>query len=184
MSKRAAIWLTVIVAVLVFGGITTIIGIGWSNEEIKLRNKYEAQLDVNKAVKDKTWKVVKQKAGVLEKYADDFKEAFNSIMSERYQGEVAGAPMFKWIKEHQPDFSVEMYMDLSDAIESNQAEFLEVQKVLRSVKQEHDDLILTFPSKIIVGKRKPLKAIVITSTKTKKIFETGVDDDIELFDKE
>lgn len=184
MNKRTAIWLTIAGVLILSGFISAIIGIGWSNEEIKLRNRYEAQLDVNKAVKDKTWKVIKQKAGILDKYADDFKEAFNGIMSERYQGEITGAPMFKWIQEHQPNFSVEMYKDLADAIESNQAEFMEVQKVLRSIKQEHDNLIKTFPSKLVVGGRKSLEAIIITSTKTKKVFETGVDDDVELFDKE
>jgi len=183
MSKRAAIWLTVVGVIIILGLFVTIKGVGYSNEEKQLRNKYSAQLDINKAIKDKTWKVVKQKAGILEKYAYDFKEAFNGIFGERYQGEAAGAPMFKWIKEHNPDYSVEMYKDLSDAIESNQAEFLECQIVLRSIKQSHDDILQLWPSSMFVGKREPFKAVIITSKKTKEVFETGEDNDIELFDE-
>jgi len=181
MSKKGAIWLTVLGVLFLSGLIITTKCIGYSNQEKQLRNRYSAQLDINKAIKDKTWRVVKQKAGVLDKYATDFKEAFGGLFAERYQGETAGAPMFKWIKEHNPDFSTEMYKDLSDAIESNQAEWLESQIVLRSIKQEHDDLIKLWPSSLVVGKRPLLKAVIITSTKVKKVFEEGVDDDVDLF---
>ena len=181
MNKSIAVWSTVGVIVF-FGIIVFMIGIGYSNSEIELRAQSEAQQKANEAVKDKTWKVVKQKAGVLDKYAGDFQKAFNGIMAERYQGETQGAPMFKWIQEHQPNYSVELYKDLADAIEANQTEFLNVQKRLIDIKREHMVLLKTFPSKLVVGGRDTLEIIIVTSTTTKKVFETGVDDDVELFD--
>jgi len=181
MNKSVAIWSTVGV-VLLIAIIITILCVGYSNSEIRLVEQANAQQKANEAVKDKTWKVVKQKAGVLDKYSKDFMKAFNGIMSERYQGESSGAPMFKWIQEHQPNYSVELYKDLADAIEANQTEFLNVQKRLIDIKREHMVLLRTFPSKLIVGSRDTLEIIIVTSTTTKKVFETGVDDDVDLFD--
>jgi len=157
-------------------------GVGISNEEIELRTQCEAQQEANKAVKDKTWRVVKQKAGILNKYAKDFQKVFNGIMGQRYQGETKGAPMFKWIQEKNPEYSVEMYKDLSDAVEANQNEFLNVKKRLIDIKREHMALLKKWPSKMIVGDRDTLEIIIVTSSTTKKVFETGEDNDVDLFD--
>jgi len=180
-ASSIAILSTLGATVLIFI-ICVMIGVGYSNSEIEIRNQSEAQQKANEAVKDKTWKVVKQKAGILDKYATDFQKAFGGIMAERYQGEASGAPMFKWIKEHNPEYSTEMYKDLSDAVEANQTEFLNVQKRLIDIKREHMNLLKKFPSKLVVGNRDTLIIVIVTSTTTKKVFETGIDDDVDLFD--
>ncbi len=167
---------------LIVGAIVVLVGVGISNDEIDLREQCNAQQEANKAVKDKTWKVVKQKAGILDKYATDFQKAFGGIMSERYQGETQGAPMFKWIKEHNPEYSTEMYKDLADAVEANQTEFLNVQKRLIDIKREHMNILKKWPSKMVVGDRDTLEIIIVTSSTTKKVFETGEDNDVDLFD--
>lgn len=172
----------------VIGGVLVVIvaiffmmKIGYVNQAIDYETQYTAQTDANKAIYDEVWKVLKQKAGVLDKYAGDFTKAYAPIMDARYQGEAKGAPMFKWIQEHNPTFSVEMYKELSDAITAQRAKFTRVQLRLRDIKREHDKLRLQFPSSIFVGKRDELEVILVTSTKTKQTFETGEENDVDLF---
>lgn len=116
----------------------------------------------------------------MDKQRDDFKSVYVSIMSERYQGETAGAPAFKWITEHNPSFPMDLYKDVSEAIESNRSEFLRVQKRLIDIKREHDNLRQKFPSSIIVGGRPELEIQVVTSSKTKRTFETGEENEEDL----
>jgi hypothetical protein len=149
--------------------------ISTSNQEIELRNQYTAETDHNKMVKNKTWKVIQQKANVTDKYAKDFSKAYEGMMNARYAGD--DQVMFKWIKEANPNFSVEMYKDLSVAIESQSAEFLTVQTRLRDIKREHDNLRLKFPTSLVVGKRKELELFVIVSDRTTQDFKNKTDSD-------
>ena len=172
--KSVTIWSIVAVFIM----IAFFIGQTWisiSNSEITLRNSYTAEIDHNKMVKSKTWKVIQQKAGVLDKYAKDFSKVYEGMMSARYAGD--DQVMFKWIKEANPNFSVEMYKDLSNAIESQSSEFLQVQTRLRDIKREHDNLRTKFPSSIFVGNRKELEACVIVSSQTTRDFENKIDSD-------
>ena len=74
-----------------------------------------------------------------------------------------------------------MQKDLGDSIEANRAEFARVQSRLIDIKREHDVLRKRFPSKLIVGSRPELEINIVTSTKTQKVFETKIDDDVDLF---
>ena len=73
MNKTIAI-LSSIGAVIFIGVIIFFIAVGYSNMEIDIRTQCDAQQQANQAVKDKTWKVVKQKAGVVDKYADEIEQ--------------------------------------------------------------------------------------------------------------
>lgn len=180
MSNKSVIILSVI-AVLFFIFIGCgFAAVGISNNEKQLRNQAVAQQKANEATFDKVWKVLKQKAGIMDKQREDFKVVYTGIMSERYQGESNGAPAFKWIKEHNPEFPMDMYKDVADAIESNRAEFLRVQKRLIDIKREHDNLRVTFPSSLIVGGRPELNIQVVTSKRTKRTFETGEENEGDL----
>ena len=156
----------------------------WStkNREVELRNAATAQQLANKNIKDKTWKTVAEKAQISEKYANDFSKIYNDIMDKRYSGNNDNL-LFKWIQEHNPTFSTELYKDLADAIESNRAEFARVQNRLIDIKREHDNLRMKVPSKWFVGTVTILEIQIVTSTKTEKMFETGKEDDIDLFKK-
>lgn len=179
-----------VVAGLVIGGIVGFIilclvffWIGTSNHEIDLKNQATAQQKKNEVVFDKVWKVIQQKAGLASEYASKFKEIYHDIMSERYSGDQKQSPMFRWITEQNPQFSVEMYKEVSDAIESNRAEFVMVQSRLLDIKREHDNLRQKFPSSIVVGGRPALDIKIVTSSKTDEAFRTGKEDDVELFNK-
>jgi len=151
-----------------------------SNQEISLRTSAEAQQEANAAIFDKTWKVVAQEAQILEKYKDDFKDVYGTIMTDRYRGARAGALM-SWINEHNPTLDPGAYKRLMSAVESNRAEFLTGQKRLIDIDREHKALKRKFPGSIFVGSRADLEIIVVTSEKTKQTFTTGSENDIDLF---
>lgn len=157
----------------------TFISIG--NQEVDLRNQFSAQLKANEVIFDKVWKVLQQKAGVTEKYAEDFKKIYSEVMDKRYAGN--DQLMFKWVQEANPNFSVEMYKDLSLAIESNRAEFSRVQQKLIDIKREHDNIRMKFPSSIVCSFKgvKELELKLVTSSKTDEAFKTGKEEDINLF---
>jgi len=181
MGKGTIVGLVLAGLLVVVGVIIFMVGVGYKNEEVVLRNQADAQQDANKVVFDKTWKTIKQKAGVVDKYADDFKGIYAGLMKSRYQGDQKNNPMFKWIQERNPDFSVELYKDLSAAIESNRAEFLRVQKRIIDIKREHDNLRMVWPAKIWVGGVAELEIQIITSEKTETVFKTGKEEDVDLF---
>jgi len=181
MKASTIATLAIVAAVVIFGLIGAGVCVGWHNTEIELRNQYEAQVDANKAIYDEVWKVIKQKAQITDKYADDFKEIYAGLMEQRYQGEAKGAPMFKFIREQNPQFSTDMYKDLSDAISAQRAKFTMVQLRLRDIKREHDNLRLRFPSALVVGSRPELEVVLVTSKKTKQTFETGEENEVDLF---
>jgi hypothetical protein len=162
----------VIVAILCIGG-----GISISNEEVDLRNTYNAELDHNKMVKNKTFEVVHQIANVASQYADDFIKVWATASGSRYANDKN--VVFKWIKEQNPNFTPEMYSKLDNAIEANKTEFLLSQTKLRDIKKEHDNLRTKFPSSMIVGSRKELEAYVIVSGRTTHDFQTKIDSDTE-----
>ena len=181
MSKKLIIGLVSggLVAAIVL--ILVMMNVSYKNAEIELRNQATAQEETNKATFDKVWKTLKQKAGVTDKYAADFKSTFGGLMKDRYAGDQKGNPMFKWIQERNPKFSVELYKDLSQAIESNRATFLRVQNRLVDIKREHDNLRQKFPSSIFVGSKPELEVTIVTSSKTEKTFQTGKEENVELF---
>lgn len=176
---------------LVGGGIVVLCGLivflmyaGTNNRHADIHNQATAQQKANEVIYDEVWKVLQQKAGILDKYAADFKSIYSSIFDERYQGENSGqSPAFKWIVENNPNFSVEMYKDLSTAVEVYRGKFSRTQQRLIDIKREDDNLHTKIPSCWFVGTKKDMDINIVTSTKTEKVFSSGKEDDIELFNK-
>jgi hypothetical protein len=165
--------------ILVVGGWFGLSYVGFNNTEIELRTQAEAQQENNTIVYDKVWKVLKQKAGVTDKYAKDFKEAYGGLMTARYGD--GKNPMWSWVKEQNPNLDVSMYKDLSRSIEALRNEFQQVQKRLIDIKREHENLRKKIPSCWFVGGRPELELDIVTSGKTKEVFKTGEENDVELF---
>ena len=176
---------------LIIGGVIVLIGVivffmyaSTSNRHAEIHNQATAQQKANEVIYDEVWKVLQQKAGILEKYAADFKSVYSSIFDERYQGENAGqSPAFKWIVEQNPQFSTEMYKDLSTAVEVYRGKFSRVQQKLIDIKREDDNMHTKIPSSWFVGGKKDLDINIVTSSKTERVFDTGKEDDIQLFKK-
>lgn len=154
------------------------------NTSTTMITAYEAKVDANKADFDNTWKTIKQVAAVPDKYKGDFQEVFTSYMEARQGGNTGDGELLSFLTEAVPSFDGQaLYAKVQTVVESKREGWTMRQKELRDLKREHDTLLRTFPGvvyNIFVG-HDELEAVVITSTRTEKTFETGLDDDTELF---
>lgn len=166
--------------VLVLLGTGFLMSVSYNNREVDLRNAAAAKQEANQARYDEVWKTIKQVAGVTDKYSSDFKEIYNGIMAGRYEADGKNNPMFKWIQEQNPQLSPDLYTKLANTITAQRAGFTRDQQKLIDIKREHDNLRKKFPSKLFVHVDE-LEITVVTSAKTKQVFATGEENDVDLF---
>ena len=169
--------------VIILGcGIGTFLGayFGYNNKEINLRAQTEAQRGKIEGVHDKMWKIIQQKAQVADKYKDAFAEIYPNIISGRYQGNGDGSLM-KWVTESNPNFDTSLYADLMQSIELYRSEFQKNQEKMLDLIREHEVLISTYPSKWFISNTNKIEYTIISSTKSKAVMDTGIDDDVKLF---
>lgn len=169
----------IILAVLTLGIIVGSSWVKYSNQEVSLRNEYDAQKKILETSYDKMWKTLSQKAQVSNEYKEGFNEIYQNMIAGRYQQ--GDGSLMKWIQESNPTFDPSLYKDLMASIDSERTGVKFANDRMTDIKREHQDLRLKFPSSLFVGSRQELEDFVISSTKTKKVMETGVDDDVELF---
>jgi len=165
-----------IVVLLAITGIFWYVGV--SNDEITLRAKIEGQHEITEAFYTKLWEIIKTQAKVADEYAEQFKTIQVGIMEGRYS---SGGEMMKWIQEANPKFDVSLYKQIMNSIEGERNGFFIEQKKLRDMKVNHDIMLKTFPSKLIVGNRQPIEVIILKNVATKEAYETGTDSSPELF---
>ena len=157
---------------------------GYNNKEIRLRNEATAQEGKIEAVYDKMWKVIQQKAQVTEEYKDGFHEIYKDIITGRYSNSGDGdGSLMKWITESNPEFDASVYKDLMNSIEVLRNEFTNNQARMLDIIREHKSLCETFPSRWFISNKTPIEYEVISSTISKQVMETRLDDDIDLFKK-
>jgi hypothetical protein len=173
------------------GGIVALIGAGffvmvpllmytsYNNSEIRLKHAVTAQQKKNEAVFDNTWKILKQQAGVANQHKEAFRQIYADLMHGRYDS--GGGQMMKWVQEHNPQFDSSLYGRLMTSIEAQRTTFTREQTRLIDLKREHDNLRETIPSSFFVGNRAPVEIIVVTSGQTEHTFETGREDNVDLF---
>ena len=163
-------------------GIGTVVGayFGYNNKEIALRAKAEAQIGKIEGVHDKMWKVIQQKAQVTTEYKDAFAEIYPEIISGRYSGNGDGSLM-KWVTESNPNFDTSLYTDLMQSIEILRSEFQRNQETMLDLVREHKTLCTTYPGRWFISNTMEIEYTVISSTKSKVVMETGIDDDVKLF---
>lgn len=177
MSRIVAVAIAVIAVLCLILLFTA--GVYYSNKEIRLVNKAEAQQKVCKAYFDTMWKTISQKCQIKNDYKKSFGEIYTSIMEGRYSNGRGGSLM-SWIQEANPNYDSSLFRELMQTIESMRTSYFLEQKALSVIYNEHKDLIQTWPSSKFVGKRPLLKITIITSTETEKVYESGKEDNIEL----
>lgn len=172
---KSLIALGVLVGGLIIPGI--FMYVSYSNEEVTLRTQGEAKEKNNKIIFDKTWKIIQSQAKVADKYKDAFGDIYTKIMDARYEGK--DNVLLNFVTESNPNFSTELYVKLSNSIESQRTEFAMNQTALIDIAREHKLLLTKIPSKWFLMGRKPLDIKIVTSTATEKAFETGKEDNID-----
>lgn len=180
MKKIILITFTVILGL----GICTVIGayFSYNNKEVTLRTQAEAQRGKVEGVHDKMWKVIQQKAQVSNEYKDAFSEIYPAIMEGRYSGENDGSLM-KWVTEQNPNFDTGLYKDLMQSIELLRTEFQKNQERMLDIIREHTTLCSTYPGKWFINNKLTIDYTVVSSSKSKIVMDTGIDDDINIFKK-
>lgn len=171
----------IVIAVLA----VTVVGsvISYHNTWTDKYNLYEEQLEADKVIYDEVWKVIKQQAGITEEYAEQFRGIYVDIMNARYgeDGREEGAGFLNMLQENNPQFDASMYKQLMGTIESQRAKFTVNQRRLISIHKELKNLKMKFPSNIFLSGKELPELVTVTSTKTEKTFETGKEDDVDLF---
>jgi hypothetical protein len=175
--KKSLIVTSIVVVFLLI--VSVIYGVSISNTEIRTRNLAEAQQENCEAYFDKMWKILQQQANVADKYKEAFKEIYPQLIAGRYSG--GQGQLMQWIQEHNPKFDPSLYGKLMNSIEAQREGFFNEQKKLISINNTHKNLLTTFPSSLIVGDREPLNIKIIKSVKTEEVYESGQENDINLF---
>jgi hypothetical protein len=152
----------------------------YNNKEIALRAKAKAQVGKIEGVHDKMWKVIQQKAQVTTEYKDAFAKIYPEIISGRYSGDGDGSLM-KWVTESNPNFDTSLYTDLMQSIEILRSEFQRNQETMLDLIREHKTLCTTYPGRWFISNTMEIEYTVISSTKSKVVMETGIDDDVKMF---
>lgn len=158
--------------------------LGFYNRETTLRTSYEAKVSANKADFDNTWKTISQVAQVPAKYREDFQGVYEAYMSARTAGNDGSGALLNFLTEAVPQYDAkELYAKVQTTVEAKRDSWTTRQKELVDIKREHDLLLTTFPGVFynLFLRREKLELVLVTSTRTEKSFETGVDDSVEVF---
>lgn len=177
MKRIIGICIAVILAI----GVFSVVGMyfSYNNTDARLRAQVEAQRGKVEGVHDKMWKVLQQKAQVSNEYKDAFAEIYPELIEGRYsQGD---GSLMKWITEANPTFDTSLYKDLMLSIELLRTEFEKTQSRLIDMIREHNVLLNTVPSKWFIANKEKIEYTIISSTQTKIVMQTGIDDNISLF---
>ena len=173
-------------------GVIAFIAISFAVWAIGLSNTYNKKFETGKAfqtncelVFDNTWKKISQQAGVAEQYKTGFRDIYVGMMDARYAGDSASGKetLMKWITESNPTFDIGLYKTLMNTIEGSRNEFTMEQKKLVDIDRELKTMKVTFPENLVLGNKANLEIKLVTSAKTDEAFETGQENDVELFPK-
>jgi hypothetical protein len=70
-----------------------------------------------------------------------------------------------------------------NSIEEQRTIFRKAQEVMIDKKREHETLCTQYPGRWFISNTTPIEYTIISSTTSKQVMETGVDDNVELFKK-
>ena len=180
MKSRNGTIIGIVLALLVVGIGFFSMSIGYKNDEVKLRNLITSKQNMNVVDHDNTFKKISQGAQVTKKFAEDFDKVYSNIMDKRYKGNVENA-FFNVVKEHNPEFSNDLYKELVKTINASRDDFTERQRELTAMGKQHNDLLTVFPGSFFLSDIEPIEIQLVSSTHSQEVFKTGKDDDVELF---
>ncbi len=170
--------LVALIAIVLVLAVLVIYYFSVNNREVALRKEADAQRGKIETVHDTMWKTLKQEAGVTEQYRDAFEKIYPELIAGRYE---KGDGMMKWIQESNPDFDTSLYQHLMQSIDTQRASFASAQQRMLDVIRERETLLESMPAKWFVSNKSKIEYQVISSTQTRSVIESGVDDNVDLF---
>lgn len=178
--------------------------VGWYDSATKLENSTSAQWRNNQNTYDAFWKTVKETAQVPDKYKEDFKQLLVSETAAKYGPEGSKATM-QWFQDRQINFDASMYRKVQDIIESGRADFKRSQTELLDKQRKVQDMTQSYWGGVMAkhydfpremkgdfappkdsdsdGKLTVLDYPIVTSARTQKAFQTGQDEEVNVFGK-
>jgi hypothetical protein len=170
-----------LIFVLIFGGMW----LSASNGEARLRNQITAKQKDNTSQLDNTIKVITQNAQVTQEQREALKDV---IVGNAEARATHGGSLATLVHEAVPnmDQTTATYRQLMNTITAARNSWTENQTALLDLKREHDNLIDTQPSRFFVhtmGGKEKIEVVIVTSTRTDQSFQTGKDDNTDVFGK-
>jgi hypothetical protein len=177
----ATVITSILAIILLFGVSLMGYGVSTYNTATDLKNQYEAKISANKADFDNVKKVILQTAQVSKTQLDKLQEIYVKYADAR-TSDVTGAVM-NWVQEAVPNIDTSTMNNLQNIIVSSRNSWTNRQKELVDISREYNLLLVKFPSNILLSVFgfKKIDPLVITSTETEKAFETGKDDNTNVF---
>lgn len=151
------------------------------NEEVQARNRVEAQKKNVETHHDAMWKILAQKAGISEQFKP---EDYTKMLAEVVEGRKGGS-FAKFVQEQNPNFDLSLLKDLGQSVESEHKVVVREEKKLLEYNRVHADIIGDRWKRRYLDsdQKEPIDIVVITSSRSKKAAETGIDDNVDLFKK-
>lgn len=157
-------------------------GISVYNNQAELGNLYEMKVKANEAEFDNMWKKIKQTAQIPEQKKDAFKEVFIEYAQAR-TSDSAGS-VVNFVRESNPNLDLGVYDNLMNTINGSRDSWTMRQTELVDIARQYNQNMVVFPRnlylKVFFSKINPK---VISSGKTKETFESGEDNDLDLFER-
>lgn len=184
MSTGLKVLIGVLVAGLIVGGSLAVTLISTHNNLASLEQSVIAQYDQNKNSYDSMYKSVFETAGVTTKYAKEFKETYDGMMTGRY-GDEGSQALFQMITESNPTLDSSLYKTIQQTITSNRESFKADQKMLVDKKNIYVLTMRQFPTNVVASllgypKVKLSDYGIVTSSRTEGAFQTGKDEPLEV----
>ena len=174
-SIIAIIGAVALAAVVIIG----LMYVSYSNAERRLRNQITAKQTDNTSELDNVQKKISQIVQVSDIQMAALKDIIVGNAQARAQGAGSLATL---VKEAVPnlDTTITTFNNIINIITGSRDAWTMRQKELLDLKREHDNMIDTFPSSLIVGGRGKIDVVIVTSGRVKENFRTGEDNDIDL----
>lgn len=164
-------------SILLFSAVTTAY-----NKNVNLTSLYDAKLKSNEAEFDNMWKKISQVTQVSDSQKDALRQIFNEYAQARTTGGANDGSLMKWIKEVVPNVDVTVYKNLQNIIVSSRDSWTMHQNELIDIAREYNMFVRSFPNNLVAMAFhwQVIDAKVISSSRTKQAFETGVDDNVNI----
>ena len=187
MSKAMMVMIAVVVVGFVCGVGILVSAVSICDTEARLRTAMESKQKDNTSEFDNMYKKISQVAQVSEKQMESLKEIFVAHAQSRAGEGGQGGAMMNWIKESIPNIDVDTFKNLQNIITAYRDRWTMQQKILVDLERERTQMFRTVYSGFVLsvaGRRvEDVKIQLVTSSRTEKAFDTGKDDDTNVFQK-
>lgn len=165
--------LIILIVILIFTCFLLTLYFYYNNREIALRKESDAQRCKIEAVRDRMFKVLQEQARVSLEYKNAFEKIYPEIIAGRYS---RGSEMMKWIQEANPAFDTSLYGQLMNSIDIQRGAFTTEQNRMLDIINQREALIESYPSKWFIKNKSDIFYTVISSSRTKQVMATEIDD--------